>query len=84
MGRAYLRMIGIMSSSKNPAQHAVDSLAAGSDEERYHDVGRSARRASVGGFLGTLILFGIFVVVALLLFSDFMEKGGCYRAFLID
>jgi hypothetical protein len=63
-------------------QLRIDQLARGTEEERWHAVGASARRASGIGCLGKLVLLGIFILIALALFDAFVGGGQMRRGIL--
>ena len=73
-GKAFLGMAksaGKKITGKDMMQHKINKLAGGSDEERWHAVGGSARKAAKsGGCLGKLILLGIIIIVVLAILSE--------------
>lgn len=59
---------------KHMIQHEINKLAAGTDEERYHALGKSSRDAvEKGGFRGWFWLLIILVIIGLLLYSVFSK-----------
>ncbi len=64
---------GISPMSKQEAiQHEINKRAAGTDEERYRALGKSANKAAKkGGFFGKLLLIVILIIIGLLIFSNF-------------
>ena len=54
-------------SEEESLQHDVNKFAAGSDQERYHQMGKSVKRASKrGGCVGWFIVIAILAVLIIL------------------
>ena len=86
LGRAFLgsaKKHGEGLSEKDLAQMKIDNIACGSDEERWNNVGKSARSSAKGkGCIGKVILIGIIIIVLLALFDAFIGNGEFLKSIL--
>lgn len=76
LGKAFFSIAkrgGEKMTKEDMRQQKVDDLARGSDEERWHAIGKSGREAvKSGGCLGKLVVLGIIIIVLLVLFYIFI------------
>lgn len=86
LGRIFIRSAkkhGENLTEKDLAQMKVDNIARGTDEERWHNVGKSAKSSAKGkGCIGKVILIGIIIIVLLALFDAFIGNGEILKSIL--
>jgi len=77
LGKLFFRLIGISAKGKSREQLEIARRAfsqATDDDERWHEIGKTARRAKKkGGCLGWLIIIGIIIVAILAILSQIQK-----------
>lgn len=76
LGRAFFRLIGKASARKSSEQLEVNRRAysQADDDERWHEVGRTAREAKKKGGCGGWLVVIVIIIVAVLALLSQMQK----------
>jgi len=76
LGKAFFRLIGKAAGGKSREQLEIDhrAFSQADDDERWHEMGRTAHKAKKKGGCGGWLIILIIIIVAVLVLLSQMQK----------